>query len=35
MNRLTLVFVVVIVASWVALKLYDEPIRAWLKRKLA
>ena len=25
-------FVLVFVASWLALKLYDEPVRAWLKR---
>jgi len=27
-------FVVVVVFSWLALKLYDEPVRAWLKRAL-
>jgi len=27
-------FVLVMVASWLALKLYDEPIRAWLKKTL-
>jgi peptidoglycan/LPS O-acetylase OafA/YrhL len=27
-------FVLVVVFSWLALKLYDEPVRAWLKRRL-
>ena len=27
-------FVLVVAASWLALKLYDEPVRAWLKRRL-
>jgi peptidoglycan/LPS O-acetylase OafA/YrhL len=27
-------FIVVVVFSWLALKLYDEPVRAWLKRTL-
>jgi peptidoglycan/LPS O-acetylase OafA/YrhL len=27
-------FLLVVAASWLALRLYDEPVRAWLKRRL-